>query len=551
MTVFGQVGLYWHSIRHLRPIQIYRRFWFRLHRPEPDLAPPPPLRELRGEWVPPAPRRQSLLAPEEFRFLGVTGTLADVGWDGPQREKLWRYNQHYFDDLNAIDAGQRRAWQARLLSSWVQGNLPAGGNAWEPYPTSLRIVNWLKWSMAGNSLPPACVASLAVQVRWLSERIEWHLLGNHLFANGKALVFAGLAFDGEEARQWLGAGLRIIQQELAEQVLPDGGHFERSTMYHVLVLEDLLDLINAASAWTECIGAMTMVHWRSIAARMLSWLSAMVHPDGEIALFNDAAFGVAPAPREIFAYAMRLGLEGCPKDAAAGDTVRTAHLADSGYVRVEAEPAVVLLDVAPVGPDYLPGHAHADTLSFEMSLGPQRVFVNGGTSRYGVSDERLQERQTHSHVTVEIDGESSSEVWAGFRVARRARPFDLMLSRSDDRAVIGCSHDGYRRLPGRPVHRREWRIEPGRMDVIDLATGGYRRAIARYIVHPDVSVEPLAPGTYRLGLPGGAQLFLRAVSGRCQVEAARYSPEFGTVRATRCVTVELQEGMAHVVCTWN
>jgi uncharacterized heparinase superfamily protein len=549
--VRAQASLYWHSISQLRPIQVYRRIWFRLHRPKPDLAPPPPLRRPRGQWVPPAQRRQSLVGPVEFRFLGVTGSLTDVGWDGAQREKLWRYNQHYFDDLNAIDAGQRRAWQERLLSRWTQEN-PAGvGNGWEPYPTSLRIVNWVKWSLAGNPLPAECVSSLAVQARWLSRRIEWHLLGNHLFANGKALIFTGLAFDGDESRRWLEAGLRIVEQQLDEQVLPDGGHFERSTMYHAIVLEDLLDLINSAAAWAGSIDAATVARWRSIAARMLDWLREMVHPDGEIALFNDAAFGIAPTPEEIAGYAARLAIAGRRTDRATPSTVRAVHLPDSGYVRVDVAPAVLLIDVAPIGPDYLPGHGHADTLSFEMSVGAQRVFVNGGTSRYGVSEERLQERHTRSHATVEIDGASSSEIWGGFRVARRAHPFDLALSSSPGRAVIGCSHDGYRRLPGHPVHRREWCIEPGRLEVTDVVTGDHGRAVARYIIHPDVAVTEVAANRYQLDLSGDGAVQFRSTIGRCQLEPGRYAPEFGVVRAARCLAVDLQDGMARVVCTWD
>jgi hypothetical protein len=50
-------------------------------------------------------------------------------------------------------------------------------------------------------------------------------------------------------------------------------------------------------------------------------------------------------------------------------------LADSGYVRLQIGPAVMIADVGEIGPDHLPGHAHADTLSFELSLRGQRVQV--------------------------------------------------------------------------------------------------------------------------------------------------------------------------------
>ncbi|MFO1266416.1 MAG: heparinase II/III family protein [Rubrivivax sp.] len=108
----------------------------------------------------------------------------------------------------------------------------------------MRIVNWIKWFLAGEPAQAPWLASLAVQARWLAQRLEWHLLGNHLFANAKALFFAGLFFEGREADEWLATGARILERELPEQVLDDGGQFERSPMYHALALEDVLDLLN-------------------------------------------------------------------------------------------------------------------------------------------------------------------------------------------------------------------------------------------------------------------------------------------------------------------
>jgi hypothetical protein len=100
----------------------------------------------------------ALLGSDEFLFLGERGSLRELGWDGPQREKLWRYNQHYFDDLNARDAETRADWHRDLIDTWIRENPPGRGSGWEPYPTSLRMVNWVKWALAGNPLPDACCA---------------------------------------------------------------------------------------------------------------------------------------------------------------------------------------------------------------------------------------------------------------------------------------------------------------------------------------------------------------------------------------------------------
>lgn len=95
---------YWHTIRHLKPVQIYGRLWFRLVRPAPDLRPAPPVRATAGPWVLPARRQPSLLDGGRFCFLNETHELRNGAWDDPALPKLWRYNLHYFDDLNAQDA---------------------------------------------------------------------------------------------------------------------------------------------------------------------------------------------------------------------------------------------------------------------------------------------------------------------------------------------------------------------------------------------------------------------------------------------------------------
>ena len=151
---------------------------------------------------------------------------------------------------------------------------------------------------------------------------------------------------------------------------------------------------------------------------------------------------------------------------------------------------VALLDVAPIGPDYLPGHAHADTLSFELSLFGQRVLVNSGTSCYGMGTERLLQRGTATHNTVAINGQDSSEVWGGFRVARRARPFGLRIEESESGLKVVCAHDGYTRLPGRPIHRREWCFSGGAMEIVDTIEGGFDEAVGRLFFHPGLSLEP-------------------------------------------------------------
>jgi uncharacterized heparinase superfamily protein len=528
LRVLQAISRYWHTLRWLRPVQIFGRIWFRLYRPKPDLRPAPHLRAWqRGGWVSCA-RTVSITGPETFRFLSVERRLATAGdWNHTDWPKLWLYNAHYFDDLTANDAMARTAWHRDLLSRWIAENLPGHGNGWEPYPTSLRIVNWLKWLMAGHAPVPGMLASLAIQVRWLSRRLEHHLLGNHLWANAKALVFAGACFEGVEAEAWRCLGLKLIARELHEQILADGGHFERSPMYHAILTEDLLDLLQLADR-TGTGAIVPRDEWEHAALRMLDWAGVMAHPDSGVSFFNDSALDVAPTLPALRDYAATIGLA---MPAVPEPGIRL--LAESGYARMEIGPAVVLGDVAPVGPDYLPGHAHADSLSFELSVHGRRVLVNGGTSTYQADAERLRQRGTAAHNTVVVDGQNSSEVWSAFRVARRARVHDVTCKQIDDAMELSAWHDGYRRLPGRVDHHRTWRLRAGGLEIVDTLTGRFDQAVAHYL---------FAPGT---------RLQWQVEGGEAVLEPATWHPRFGQSVDTTRLTVRFIGARCSMSFSWS
>jgi uncharacterized heparinase superfamily protein len=231
-------------------------------------------------------------------------------------------------------------------------------------------------------------------------------------------------------------------------------------------------------------------------------------------------------------------------------TTACAHFVDSGYVRLATKDAVALLDVARIGPDYLPGHAHADTLSFELSVFGQRVLVNSGISQYGLGPERLRQRGTAAHSTVVVDGADSSEVWGGFRVARRARPFGLEIDAADGVLSVTCAHDGYRRLPGRPVHRRHWQFSAHGMrisDVVERRSGG---ALARFPLHPDVSATG-SGGSGRLTFPDGRSMTWSVTGGVARIVDSTWHPEFGVSLPAQTIEVVFTGNEARFELVWN
>lgn len=529
------LGRLWRTAIHLRPGQVFRRVQHHLWHPRPETGPAPELAVPAAGWISAPAGAPGLLGSDgfRFRFLNAEHEFAGAAdWNRTDRDKLWLYNLHYFADLVAADAPARADRHRVLIARWIAENPPGAGNGWEPYCLSLRIVNWLKWQCQGGGLDAAARHSLAVQVRLLRRSLEWHLRGNHLFENARALCFAGCCHRGPEADLWLAEGRRLLEDQLDEQVLADGGHFERSPMYHALVLEGVLDLLNLTrAAQAAGRGGLAALHVRlaADARRMLGWLQALTHPDGEIALFNDAAFGIAPAPAALQHYASALGV--VPEAAAVPEAL---WLPASGYARLAVGPALLLADAGALGPDYQPGHGHADTLSFELSLHGRRVIVDAGTSRYGTGPERLAQRRTGAHNTVELDGRDSSEVWSGFRVGRRARVCAAGVLPDAAGPAFAAAHDGYRCLPGRPVHRRSWRLRTGGLEIVDRLDGGGEHDIsAGLLLHPDCSARRLDDGRIDIGRDGRRCCVL-AVTGADGLapEPADYHPEFGKVLAT-------------------
>lgn len=470
---------------------------------------------------------------------------AALDWNSPSKSKLWLYNLHYFDDLNAREADLRQDLHVWLIERWMQDNPPIAGNGWEPYPLALRIVNLVKWFSRQVDLRLEWMSSLARQAQALYAQEERHLLANHLFVDGKALVFAGAFFGGAIGERWLDRGLSILRQEMPEQFLKDGGNFELSPMYHASLLWDICDLLRLAQVADVAEVSRHVACWRDVVTRGLGWLGMMTHPDGEISFFNDAAIGIAPTLAELESYALFLG---CSIPRRQRCRLGAHHLSSTGYVVIDwSQGERAILDVGEVGPTYQPGHAHADTLSYEWSVFGQRVLVNSGTSQYGDDAERHRQRGTSAHNTIMIDETNSSEVWAGFRVASRAYPFDLEIVHADDGVTVRCSHDGYLRLPGRVVHRREWRAAPGRFRISDSVVGSYTSAVSRLHFHPDVSV--LSEGV--LLLKGGQRLRFTVGGGDWTILPSTWHPGFGCSLPNTCIQIFLTGVESFIEFEWS
>lgn len=489
----------WWQLRYLRPRQVAQRLHLRLRRPgRLAQVATPAWQAPRQPWVTPAPLTASWDEEGFFRLLGgeLRWSPASLWGDrSPGKKRLMELNTCNWLWSAGPSSGRR------LLADWVATQSRPDGPGWHPYITSQRIVNWVKWGLAGHELDSALRASLAQQLRYLEPRLAFDECDHKLINNAKALLFAGHSLADPQASQWRARGLRLLAQYLPELLLDDGGYSGRSPMYHNALLLDLLDMINLLRAYGQPLP--DGLETRCNAA--LRWSRALCHADHEPALFNDAALDVVPGADALTAYGRRLGLQGAVDD----QETASCWLPASGVGRLRAGPALLLADLGPLGPDHAASHGHAGTLGFELSLAGQRVLVDTGLSTYEDLRYRAYERSTAAHNTVVVDGKNSSDVWGLFKLGRRARIVAAGYAPGDMGGVLHASHDGYSRARSRLIHHREWSLCADRLTIDDVLEGaGEHRVDVYFHLHPDLTVELRGSHLASIGLPDGRCLEL-------------------------------------------
>ena len=531
--------LLFRTVRHLKLRQVAFQVWYRV-RPTPKIAySSEVVAKQRLDWQGHRYASQSYFPQNTFDFLNSSFELKSVDdWNNPSVDKLWLYNLHYFDDLNAINCEERVTQQRDLILQWIDQNPVMQGNGWEPYPLSLRIVNWIKWCWRNPEFADKLILnSLHTQVNALEKQLEFHILANHLFANIKALIFAGQFFEGNDSQRWLRVGQRLLRQELKEQFLSDGAHFERSPMYHCILMWDLLDLY--------CLFRHSEIEKESFDEQLknriengLSWLNNMIHPDGEIPFFNDTTFGIAPSVAHIQQYASLLGVQ-----------PNKTELTQSGFFRREIGAYALIADIGKIEPRYQPGHAHAETASFELSVSKQRVFVNSGINEYGMSAERLMQRSTAAHNAVEAcwstTGVNSSEVWSGFRVARRAKVNSIVTQNS-----IECRIRGFWRSNKSAVHTRKFDLgsdaKPELM--IHDSLCGAEAGVAHFHLHPNCQVTTVESNRVEIGFEGGSvNLVFGGNATQVTVENFNWYPGFGKKQSSKKILVQFKDELVTTI----
>ena len=465
-------------------------------------------------------------------------------WSPRGVSHAWLVALHDFSwlrDLRAVGGDHARRRARDLTQSWIESHRTWSHLAWDPAITGRRIANWLGQyeffaASAEIEFRQALIQSVEQQARHLSSALPAGYAGSTLIAALKGLILAGNALPGGGCRK---RGLELLERELRRQILPDGGHIERCPGTLMAVLRDLIDIRAACSA----AGTETPPLIETAIGSMAPVLRLCQHGDGKLALFNGTNEGDS--------LYIDLALQRCP-----GPKKPLMTAPESGFQRLQVSRSVVVADAGAPPPPAYDGEAHAGTLSFEFSIGRERVIVNCG-AQLGSQEWREAQRSTAAHSTLSLADRNSSEVLAGQGLGNR--PHHVLCRRVEEEGaqLLEMNHDGYNARFGM-VHHRSLYLSPGGVDLrgedrLEPVSGSAKPlAFAiRFHLHPDIKTTITQGGdTVLLNTrkAGGWRMLCRGA--KISLEPSVYLGEPDQPRRSQQIVLSGETDEAGAVVKW-
>src|SRR6266849_3184107 len=429
--------------------------------------------------------------------------------------------------LRAAESAITSANARALVDEWISVNRANDPVAWRPDVVARRIISWL--TQAPLVLDESDVRfyrrflrSLTRQVRRLRHSASEARDGVPRLQAVIALTYAALCMQGQ-ARH-VRAATKRLSDELARQILPDGGHISRNPGALVELLVDLLPLRQVFTS-------------RNIAPppallnaidRMMPMLRFFRHGDGNFALFN----GMGPTAPDLLATVL------------AYDDARGAPLASlphSGYQRMQAGAQLVIADTGRAPPVAVSQEAHAGFLSFELSSNQHRIVVNCGLPVTSKESWRQVARATAAHSTATLNDTSSCGFIESGPIMRMlygtpmiGGPRNVAVAREEgpNGVVLRASHNGYADIFN-VIHQRVLLLSADgrRLDGEDMFTpakgdavpAGRDQFAVRFHLHPSVKANRLADGhSAMLLMPNMEVWTFSAYEDRVDIEESAY-----------------------------
>lgn len=522
------ISLYFHTIRYLKCSQVFFQLWY-------------PIKNLLiNSWYPYSKYVNTNLLTfsniniysetgnynsrsRTFTFLNKTHTFSDsIDWQFMGHGKLWNYHLQYLNYLN--DATTSISERNKVLIQ-LSESVNASALKLEAYPVSLRIINTLLFYENVTTDQKSINRALFRQIHFLENNLEYHILANHLLENYIALCMAAIYMNDD--RLWNKCYAKLCS-ELEEQILADGAHYERSHMYHSIVLYRLILLYQVLIKSNK--GDYDRI--RYYIQKMASWLVTFSLPNDRYPLFQDSCISGAPPVSWISNTLIQLNIE-----------IHQGILSDSAYFKFEHDPIVLYVNAGNVVPTYQPGHAHADMLHFDLYFKGQPIFVDYGISTYESGSQRQYERSTQAHNTVVINGQNQSEIWSQFRMAQRAH---IKVSRVDQHHLEGeITHYAGQQWS----HKRIFDVHPNQLIIEDFVVAEEVVSSVMYLhCHHNVGNVDLDFEKSKINIAGMQLLILGA--HKIVIEDMDEALDFNVYIKSKRISISFEKQIKTII-TWH
>lgn len=460
------------------------------------------------------------------------------GMFDPQEGAALRHAATTLRNLRAIGTDTARAACVRLIEDWLEQFDTWHDSEWSAGRLGARIAAWIGFydfyaSAAPEDFTPRLVASLHRQWKHLARTVSPSLKGIEAMQAARGLIYGGLNFpEGDNA---LGLACDLLQRQMAAEILGDGGHISRNPSTQLHLLRHLVDIRNVLTSadirLPEAIGLGL--------AGLIPGLKFFRHGDGGLALFHG---GVEETPLLIDAVLTQAVVR--------GRVLR--RLPEMGYERLTAGRSLLLVDASAPPPRAHGEEGHAGLLSFEFSVGRERLIVNCGGMPNGNAQWRAAAAATAAHSTLTVADTNACDIDSDGSIAGTVRTSTQRFEEGGAQGVE-MAHDGYRSRFGL-THNRILRLSgdgetlAGR-EIIQGREG--REFTIRWHLHPSVQVS-LSQGnqTALLRTPSGSGWRLRVERAQLALEPSIYCGTMPPRRTMQIKTSALTDS-GDTIVTWS
>lgn len=361
----------------------------------------------------------------KFIFLNIEHRFeGDIDWNFSFLGQLWNIRLNSLDYLCYPEIIKEDG--LKIIYSQIN-SIRENKTRFDSHCASLRIINILKFCSRFKIEDKIINEFVFSQSIYVAKNSEVHLRNNHLFENGFALLFVSHFFNNEKL---FSIAERLLIDSINLQIMDDGAHFELCPMYHLWVLNRMIESLQITrTSLFNCIKLDTL--FNNKIKLMLGWILQMQFNNGTLPAINDSVEGYGPNVNAVLKIAADLGLK-----------AQLHALSQSGFRKFKNKNFELLVDVNGLTPNEAPGHSHADTFHFILHVFGDPFVIDTGVTTYEASDTRLYERSTAAHNTVEVKGIDQSELYSIFRVGRRAEVTYLKVEDEN----LTASHNGYKNL---------------------------------------------------------------------------------------------------------